>query len=78
MFVPMILFVLFVMPLWLILHYRDKARREKAAEQPTAIAADPATPHLADLAARMERRIAALESVLDAESPGWRSRHGHE
>jgi phage shock protein B len=26
----------------------------------------------------MERRIEALESILDAEAPGWRKRHGEE
>jgi phage shock protein B len=29
-------------------------------------------------AKRMERRIEALESILDAEAPGWRKRHDEE
>jgi phage shock protein B len=69
--VPFILFVLFVAPLWLWLHYREKQRlRELAAgvsAGPTAGASE-----LARTAERLEQRVAALEALLDAESPDWR------
>jgi phage shock protein B len=32
--------------------------------------------NLMDAARRMEQRIGYLESVLDSEAPGWRSRSG--
>jgi phage shock protein B len=60
----------FVLPLWLLLHYvtrwRESRRLSRADEQA-----------LADLwasARRMEDRIATLETILDAEAPGWRRR----
>ncbi|MBI2384259.1 MAG: envelope stress response membrane protein PspB [Gammaproteobacteria bacterium] len=71
-FVPIVLFLIFVAPLWLFLHYRERQRlRELAAPKGSGAAgAD-----LTALAQRMERRIEALESLLDAETPGWRN-HG--
>ncbi|HUS25618.1 MAG TPA: envelope stress response membrane protein PspB [Candidatus Binatia bacterium] len=77
-FVPIILFVLFVAPLWLVLHYRERARRDQPDVAGPAPAAGAAPAELGAVAARMEKRIAALESVLDAESPGWRQRHAHD
>lgn len=72
-FVPLILFILIVAPLWLILHYRSKARDARHAVPETAA---PELASLNEAAEKMEQRIAALEALLDAESPGWRSRNG--
>ena len=74
-FAPVILFILFVAPLWLILHYRERSRRRDAT---TTVQSSAGTPELAATAVKMEKRITALEAVLDAESPGWRQRHDHE
>lgn len=72
-FVPVILFIIIVAPLWLILHYRQQARREQMG------IAEPASPHDQELMARMvallekmEGRIGSLEKILDAEHPHWR------
>ena len=69
-FVPTIVFLLVVAPLWIIMHYRSKQRAqtslsedERAQLEAMAIAAD-----------RMAERIDTLESILDAETPGWRDR----
>lgn len=70
-FVPLILFILFVAPLWLYLHYREKQRLREAAGAAPASAASAELVHQAE---RMEQRIAALEALLDAESPDWRTR----
>lgn len=70
-FVPLILFILFVAPLWLYLHYREKQRLREAAGGAPASAA---SAELVNQAERMEQRIAALEALLDAESPDWRTR----
>lgn len=70
-FVPLILFILFVAPLWLYLHYREKHRLREAA---TASPAAAGNHQLSQQAERMEQRIAALEALLDAESPDWRTR----
>ena len=69
-FVPAILFVVVVLPLWLLLHYvtRWRASRGLSTEDERM---------LADLwknARRLEERVATLETILDAEAPGWRAR----
>lgn len=57
---------------WMILHYRDR-RKQHETQRPQG--ADHA--RLEALAEKMERRIEALEQILDAEAPGWRKKH-HE
>ena len=69
-FVPAILFIVVVLPLWLLLHYltRWRASRGLSTEDERM---------LADLwknARRLEERVATLETILDAEAPGWRTR----
>jgi phage shock protein B len=69
-FVPAVLFVVVVLPLWLLLHYvtRWRASRGLSSEDERM---------LADLwknARRLEERVATLETILDAEAPGWRTR----
>ena len=66
-------FLFVITIVWLALHYRQQRRMARTVE-----AADSAShAELAVLAERMERRIEALEQILDAEAPGWRKRH-HE
>lgn len=71
-FVPLILFILFVAPVWLWLHYRER-QREREAKGKVEVSTDSA--NLAEAATRMEQRITALEALLDAESPDWRKRN---
>ncbi len=69
MVVP-ILFMVIVLPLWLILHYVSKFKATKSLSQ-----ADEET--LADLwrlSEILERRIESLETILDEEAPGWRTK----
>jgi len=69
-FVPTVVFIIVVLPLWLIMHYRTKQRQETAlsmAEREDLQALQ----HSAD---RMISRIDTLEAILDEESPGWRKR----
>ena len=53
-----------------IFHFKHKARlmRWQAAREGVDLEALRAT------AAALERRMATLESILDAEAPGWRDR----
>lgn len=67
-FVPIVLFLIFVAPLWLILHYRDKRRRDVQ----TSRSADADSVSLQQVAEKLEQRVEALESILDSEVPGWR------
>lgn len=70
-FVPVILFTLFVAPIWLWLHYREKQRQRDAAGVGRAVAG---SGELARTAERLEERVTALEALLDAEMPDWRKR----
>ncbi|MCC6201432.1 MAG: hypothetical protein IT494_00330 [Gammaproteobacteria bacterium] len=58
-------------------HRRNRGEQTTTAPEPepTATPVTPDQADLAEVAERMEQRIAALEQLLDAKSPGWRNRH---
>ena len=66
--VPAILFVIFVAPIWLLLHYRSSRQLGSglSEQQMTRLTARVAQ---ADL---LQQRVHTLERLLDVESPGWR------
>ncbi|GGY89006.1 MULTISPECIES: envelope stress response membrane protein PspB [Shewanella] len=68
---PLILFMIFVAPIWLILHYRSKRQVGKGLTDEEFKQLN----ELVDKAEKMSQRITTLESILDAESPEWRQRH---
>ncbi|MCW8092874.1 envelope stress response membrane protein PspB [Alteromonas sp. ASW11-130] len=67
---PIIIFMIFVAPIWLILHYRSKKQVNQglSAEEYTTLQ------ELAESAEKMSERIQTLEAILDSESPQWRNR----
>lgn len=67
--IPLTLFILFILPVWLWLHYNNRASRGalNQNEQQRLL-------QLTDEATRMRERIQALEDILDAEHPNWRDR----
>ncbi len=69
-FVPTIVFLVIVAPLWILMHYRSKQRdrSELSAEERQLLEL------LSVRAERMGERIETLESILDDETPGWRAR----
>jgi phage shock protein B len=70
MLIPLGAFVMVVMIVWIRSHYRAQryTARGLSSEDAKTLAA------LAASADRIDRRIEALEKVLDAEVPGWRSK----
>lgn len=67
---PLIIFLIFVAPIWLILHYRNKKQVNQGLTAEDQIA-------LQDLAGKAEvmaDRIKTLEAILDSEAPEWRNR----
>ncbi len=67
-FVPLIIFVGGVLPVWIIAHYvtiwkRENRDRKKITGTQT---------ELESMADRMERRIDVIEQLLDAEDDEWR------
>ncbi len=70
----LILFVLFVLPIWLFLHYRSRTKHLSPPPVATPVRADTYEDlaELARLAERIEHRLDAVETLMDAENPRWR------
>ena len=69
-FVPALVFVGLVMPIWVIMHYKSKQSAQSALS-------DEERQDLSGLigqAEHMADRIDTLEAILDSETPGWRDR----
>jgi phage shock protein B len=67
---PIIIFMIFVAPIWLILHYRSKKQMSQGLSEDEYGNLQA----LADRAEKMADRIHTLESILDAEAPQWRNK----
>ncbi|ASI90564.1 MULTISPECIES: envelope stress response membrane protein PspB [Vibrio] len=65
---PLIVFLIFVAPLWLFLHYRSKRKSESGLSQQDFQKLQ----SLSQRAEKMQLRVDNLERILDAESPNWR------
>ena len=71
-FVLGLIFLTIVAPIWIIAHYLARWRRSRKL----SAADERSLGEIYEFARRMEARIVALERVLDAEAPGWRTRLG--
>jgi phage shock protein B len=70
LFVPLILFLVIVAPIWLILHYATRnSASKRLTSKDEALLED-----LHDNARKMEERLHNLERILDADAPEWRTR----
>jgi len=70
-FLPLVIFMVIVAPLWLILHYRSKRKISRGLN-------DNELQQLHDLikqAESLKQRVITLERILDEESPNWRGYH---
>ncbi|MBJ3590488.1 envelope stress response membrane protein PspB [Citrobacter sp. Marseille-Q6884] len=67
--IPLTIFVLFVLPIWLWLHYSNRSSRGELSQNEQQRLVE-----LNNNAQRMRERIQALEDILDAEHPNWRDR----
>ncbi|OCA53549.1 envelope stress response membrane protein PspB [Photorhabdus namnaonensis] len=63
--IPLTIFVLFVLPIWLWLHYNSRNSNQSQLDQNEI-------QHLAERVQHMQTRIKTLEDILDAEHPDWR------
>jgi phage shock protein B len=69
--VPMIMFMIFVAPIWVIMHYRSKRKMSEGLSETELNQLN----DLSNRAEKMADRIKTLEAILDAESPSWRRDH---
>jgi phage shock protein B len=68
--VPIVVFLVFVAPLWLILHYRSKRQISQGLTEEEYRQLS----ELSEAADKMATRIETLEAILDAEAPNWRNK----
>jgi phage shock protein B len=73
-FVPTIIFLCFVAPVWIFMHYRSKQKTQNTLSDAERFELE----SLSSQADRMMERIETLEAILDSETPGWRKRVGAE
>ncbi len=65
---PISIFLLFVAPIWLFLHYRSKRQLDQGLTEEEHRQLE----NLSQQADLMTQRISTLESILDNEVPQWR------
>ena len=70
MFVPTILFLTVVMPIWLTMHYRSVNRSSRSLKEEDREVVE----HMLVTVDKLTDRIQALESILDADHQDWRQR----
>ncbi|ASN85960.1 envelope stress response membrane protein PspB [Pectobacterium versatile] len=65
--IPLTIFMLFVAPIWLWLHYSQRKNSAQLGQNDMQ-----RLTRLTEESTRMRERIRALEDILDAEHPDWR------
>ena len=69
MFVPTILFMTVVAPIWITMHYRsvNKSSRSLSRDDRESIE------HMLETVDKLTERIGTLEAILDDDHPQWRT-----
>jgi phage shock protein B len=73
MFVPTILFMVVVAPIWITMHYRSVNRSSRSLNDEDRESIE----QMLETVDRLADRIGVLESILDAEHPDWRQSRQH-
>jgi phage shock protein B len=68
LFVPTILFLVIVAPLWITMHYRSVNRSSRSLNSEDRGSIE----HMLETVDKLTDRIGALESILDADHSEWR------
>ncbi len=68
MFVPTILFLVIVAPIWITMHYRSVNRSSRSLTREDRESID----HMLETVDKLTERIGTLESILDDDHPDWR------
>lgn len=67
---PIVIFLIFVAPIWLIMHYRSKRQIAQGLSSQEINELN----KLAHKAEMLGERVKTLEAILDAEAPEWRNK----
>ena len=73
-FVPVVVFLVVVAPIWIIFHYKSKSGVVNGLSADERARLD----EMITVANKMAARIETLESILDVESPDWREKDWRE
>jgi phage shock protein B len=68
MFVPTILFLTVVAPIWITMHYRSVNRSSRSLNTEDRSSVE----QMLETVDKLTDRIGTLESILDDDHPGWR------
>lgn len=77
MFVPTILFLVIVAPIWIVMHYRSLQRSSRSLNTEDREALE----EMLATVDQLSGRIDVLETLLDSDHPEWRNqteRHGRD
>ncbi|MBF8269427.1 MAG: pspB [Gammaproteobacteria bacterium] len=69
LFVPMIIFLVVVAPVWIVMHYRHVNRSSQSLNEEDRENID----SMLATIDKLQDRIQALESLLDTDQPSWRN-----
>jgi phage shock protein B len=72
MFVPTILFLTVVMPIWITMHYRSVNRSSRHLSQDDREVIE----QMLETVDKLGDRIRSLESILDVDHPNWQRQPG--
>lgn len=72
MFVPTILFIVIVAPMWITMHYRSVSRSSRSLSQEDRQSIE----QMLETVDKLTDRIGTLESILDADHSDWRQQEG--
>jgi len=68
LFVPMVLFLVIVAPIWIVMHYRSVNRSSRSLSEDDRESIDT----MLVTVDKLNERIGSLEAILDADHPNWR------
>ena len=68
MFVPTILFLVIVAPMWITMHYRSVNRSSRSLSQEDRESIE----QMLETVDKLTDRIGTLESILEVDHPDWR------
>jgi phage shock protein B len=71
-FVPLIIFLTIVAPIWIVMHYRSINRSSQSLNEDDRRTVD----SMLATIDKLQDRIRALESLLDMNQSDWRSHQG--
>ena len=74
MFVPTILFLVVVAPMWITMHYRSVSRSSRSLNQEDRESIE----QMLETVDKLTDRIGTLESILEVDHPDWRQQVNRE